>query len=65
MKRSRAFPRDFSEIACLESYDPASADDNDFIENTVGLLIQNSSDDQTCSDLLRHVAIRTVVIDEV
>ena len=41
------FPQGFSKIAHLESYDPTSAEDNDFIENTISLLAFKSADDET------------------
>ena len=59
------FPQGFSKIPHLESYDPTSAEDNDFIENTIGLLAFKSADDETCRALLEHVRIRAVVIEGV
>ncbi len=59
------FPQGFSKIAHLESYDPTSAEDNDFIENTISLLAFKSADDETCRALLEHVRIRAVVIEGV
>lgn len=57
--------QDFRKIPHLKSYDPTSAEDNDFIENTIGLLAFKSANDETCRALLKHVKIRAVVIEGV
>ena len=58
-------PRDFSTIPHLTFYHPENEEDNVFIEDIIGILIQHSADDKTSRALLEHSCIRSVVVDEV